>query len=148
MRDSAQMIARFVRSLSGVFPSLTDWQADEVSMHRYDEPEIGLSRHRDNLRFWGLVVVLTLEGSSDFVVYEGADEHVFTVGPGDLALMRATNLTGDPNDKIYQAENNPEHGVVNVTTLPRTSLIVRDNLRPHSSVSGFIYENWQPSLGT
>lgn len=45
MRESGEMVARFVRSLGYEFPVLGTWQADEVSMHQYDDPEVGLSRH-------------------------------------------------------------------------------------------------------
>lgn len=145
MRDIANEVERFVQGLSSEFPVLSDWRADEVSMHRYDQEDIGLSRHRDNLRFWGLVVVLTLQGSSDFVIYDGEAEHVSTVRPGSLALMRATNLIGNPSDKARQTTLCPEHGVVRVRELPRTSLIVRDNLRPLEEIEGFVYANWEPT---
>lgn len=146
MRDLAESTTSFVRSLAPEFPILSSWGADEVSMHRYDDPRVGLSRHRDNIRFWGIIAVMTLEGSSDFVVYRDGREYSYRVEPGDLALMRATNLTGDPTDTAYQVQMNPEHGVVNVVGLPRISLIVRDNLRPAEPAFGFTYDNWDPNL--
>jgi len=115
-------------------------------MHQYDDPEVGLSRHRDNLRFWGVVAVLTVEGSSDFVIYDGDMEHVLHAEPGTLMLMRATNLTGDLTDVAYQQSMNPEHGVVRVRSLPRVSFIVRDNLLPNKPISGFTYDNWPEHL--
>lgn len=142
MRESAEMVARFVRSLGDEFPVLSVWQADEVSMHQYDDPEIGLSRHRDNRRFWGVVAVLTVEGVSDFVIYDRGNERVIEAEPGVLMLMRATNLTGDPVNQPYQTTMNPEHGVVRVRSLPRVSLIVRDNLQPNEPKRGFTYDNW------
>ena len=142
MRESGEMVARFVRSLGFKFPLLGTWQADEVSMHQYDDPEVGLSRHRDNQRFWGVVAVLTVEGSSDFVIYDGDMEHVLHAEPGTLMLMRATNLTGDPADVAYQQSMNPEHGVVRVRSLPRVSFIVRDNLLSNEPIHGFTYDNW------
>ncbi len=145
MRAIAYVIERFVQGLADEFPVLGEWHADEVSMHRYDQEDIGLSRHRDNLRFWGLVVVLTLQGSSDFVVYDGEVEHTTIVSPGSLALMRATNLVGDPSDIARQTNLCPEHGVVRVRELPRTSLIVRDNLLPQEAIDGFVYANWEPT---
>lgn len=142
MREAGEMVARFVRTLESDFPTLGEWQADEVSMHQYDDPEIGLSRHRDHPQFWGIVAVLTVEGSSDFVIYDGDFEHVLVAEPGTLMLMRATNLTGDPADVQYQQSMNPEHGVVRVRSLPRVSFIVRDNLRPTEPIRGFAYDNW------
>jgi hypothetical protein len=145
MRDIAGSVAAFIRSLGSEFPVLSSWSADEVSMHRYDDPLVGLSRHRDNKRFWGVVPIMTLFGASDFVIYHDGKEYAHLVEPGDLALMRATNLTADPGDEKYQVQMNPEHGVVNVVSLPRLALIVRDNLRPFESVRGFSYDNWEPS---
>lgn len=61
-------VTRFVRSLSSELPSLTDWKPDELSMHRYDNPDLGLSFHRDNKRFIGVIAVLSFEGECELKV--------------------------------------------------------------------------------
>lgn len=139
MRALASNVEKLVRGLSGVFPNLHHWKTDEMSLHRYDDPEIGLSFHKDNLRFTGLVGVLTLEGESDVVIKgESGDEHVLPMFPGDLNLTRATGLYDAPKGVNLC----PDHAVMNLRTPYRTSFIVRDNDRPHLPVPGFTYDNW------
>lgn len=142
----ANNIQRLIRAQSTVFPSLTDWTADEMSLHRYDDPEVGLSFHRDNLRFVGLIAVLAVEGESDFVVKdEIGNEHTFPTVPGDLVLTRATLLYPAFNDKNKPINLCPDHAVLNLRTPYRTSFIVRANNRPDEQIPGFSYANWQPS---
>jgi hypothetical protein len=142
----ADNIQQLVQSLDDIFPSLTQWTADEMSLHRYDDPEIGLSFHRDNLRFIGLIAVLAIEGESDFVIRdEGGDEHVFATFPGDLVLTRATGLYPAFDDNGKPINLCPDHAVMNLRTPFRTSFIVRANNRPDEQIPGFSYANWKPA---
>ncbi len=142
MRALAGEIEGLVQSLNGIFPNLQAWEADEMSLHRYDDPDIGISFHKDNLRFIGLIAVLTLEGESDVLVKQ-TDGTVQTIslGAGDLNLTRATSLydsfTNGRLDNLC-----PEHAVVNLRTPFRTSFIVRANSRPDDVIPGFSYDNW------
>jgi hypothetical protein len=145
MRALAANIEKLVRGLSGVFPSLLQWETDEMSLHRYDDLDVGLSFHKDNLRFIGLIGVLTLEGESDVVIRDDlGEEHVLAMHPGDLNLTRATGLYDAPKgDNLC-----PEHAVLNLRTPHRTSFIVRDNDRPQLAVPGFTYDNWTGESAT
>jgi len=144
MRQLANGVQQFVRGLSPHFPSLSTWQADEMSLHRYDDPEVGLSFHKDNLRFIGMIAVITLEGSGEFQVR--ADDgtiHGYQVNEGDLILSRATGLFEPRFDADGKLINEcPEHAAMDMTSEHRTSFIVRDNSRPYDELHGFAYENW------
>lgn len=148
----------FIRSLSSEYPSLINWTADEMSYHRYYDKEVGLSYHRDNERFTGLIAVVVIDGESEFRVIDREEvsrkydeelgqevvdewfvhsEFIIPTRPGDLVLTRATGLYPD----MVQADR-PEHAVVNVVVLPRISFMLRDNSRPDDTNYGFRYVNW------
>lgn len=143
MRALATNIEKTIRGLSGVFPDLYGWTADEMSLHRYDHPEVGLSFHKDNLRFTGLIAVLTVEGASDFLVKDNdGNVHTYEVEEGDLMLTRATGLYPAFDETLSPINLCPDHAVTNLKTPYRTSFIVRANNRPNDLVPGFEYANW------
>lgn len=140
-----------------LFPNLAKWDADEISYHQYYK-ELGLSAHKDNKRFWGIIAIVATHGTSDFVVYDrepleyGFDEQLqkevvtkwdvksrlaVPTRPGTLLLMRATSLYEE-----MRSEDRPEHGVEN-TSLDRESCMIRANLRPEEYLKGFEYFNWE-----
>lgn len=128
----------FINGLSDVFSSLADWEADELSFHLYDDKEVGLSRHRDNLRFVGLVAIVAINGACDLVVsHEGKDVGLPVV-PGDLCLLRAPGLIKS------DSEVRPEHSVQNLKTETRLSMMLRANDRPTEAIKGFKFNNWDP----
>ena len=143
MADLSRRLTEFVGTFSDVFPVLETWQAREVSTHRYLDTELGLTRHRDNARFYGVIGQLTITGLCDTAIYPGPQ--LIQAHPGDLILLRATHLTGDPEDESYRVMSNPEHAVLAVHHVPRISLIVRDTLRPTEAPPGFTYDNWPPT---
>ncbi len=147
-----------INTLGNIFPSLLTWQADEMSYHRYYDEKVGLSYHRDNIRFTGLIAVVSVLGECDFNVVdrqpvsadydEELDEevvvewdvrevHTIPTFPGDLILTRATGLFPG----MSEAER-PEHAVVNIRKLPRISFMLRENSRPIDTNYGFKYYNW------
>lgn len=139
LRALAANIQSLVRSLVKIFPSLDTWKIDEMSLHRYDDKDVGLSFHKDNLRFNGVIGVLTLEGESDVAIKDAyGKSHLLEVAPGDLNLTRATGLYAAPKGTNLC----PDHAVLNLRTPHRTSFIVRDNTRPTESIPGFTYDNW------
>lgn len=129
---------RFIQGLSHVFPLLVDWQADEMSFHLYDDKEVGLSRHRDNLRFYGLIAILAIDGECDLVITRDGEDTPHHVMPGDLTLLRAPGLI----DVGEGVEVRPEHSVQNLTSDTRLSMMIRANNRPTESIEGFIFNNW------
>jgi hypothetical protein len=107
-------------------------------MNRYDDPNIGLSFHKDNLRFTGLVAVLALEGQCDLLARsnEWNKPDTLTTEPGDLCLLRASGLLD------LDFDYRPEHSVVNLRTPTRTSLMLRANKRPFEQLEGSKFDNW------
>ena len=126
----------FIRSLAPIFPPLRDWQADELSFHLYDNKDVGLSRHRDNLRFIGLVAIVAIENECDLVVRHQNEDVALPVAPGDLCLLRAPGLIE------AQTEIRPEHSVQNLRSETRTSMMIRANNRPAEPLPGFKFNNW------
>ena len=126
----------FINNLAETFPSLANWQADEVSFHLYDDQEVGLSKHRDNLRFVGLVAIVALEGQADLVISRPDDDLILPTEPGDLCLLRAPGLIES------ELEIRPEHSLLNLKTETRTSMMVRANNRPGEPLAGFKFNNW------
>ena len=141
MRALAANIENLVKSLVPEFTSLADWVADDMSLHRYDDLAVGLSFHRDNKRFFGMIAVLSLEGVSDFLIKDAAEQiHEFELTPGDLTLTRGTGLYPTEDGRNLS----PDHAVVNLKTPHRTSFIVRANDRPNDPIPGLIFDNWKP----
>ena len=129
-------IQAFIRSLSPTFPSLANWEADELSFHLYDDEEVGLSQHRDNLRFTGLVAIASLSGECDLVVKHHDQDIRLSVSPGHLSLIRAPGLI-ETNEEVR-----PEHSVENLRTETRLSMMIRANNQPSDKIPGFKFNNW------
>lgn len=148
----------FIQSLHKFFPSLLGWEADEMSYHDYDDIDIGLSYHKDNLRFPGVVAVTTIEGASDFNVLSETEireynpdtdknevvdriwhsTYTIPVRPRSLVLMRAVGLVGED----IAEDLRPEHAVLNVQEDGRIAFMLRDNTKPDDTSYGFSYANW------
>ena len=129
---------RFINDLSTIFSSLANWEADELSFHLYDDKEVGLSRHRDNMRFIGLVAIIALNGECDLVITHQGQDIALPVIPGDLCLLRAPGLIDS------ETEIRPEHSVQNLRTATRLSMMLRANNRPTEAIKGFRFNNWNP----
>ena len=138
IRNLYTKIENFIVGLEEYFPSLKGWEADELSLHKYDNKEVGLSRHRDNARFIGLIAIMSLDGVCDLVVRHNETDIAYETYPGDLTLLRATGLVES------DIEIRPEHSVVNLKTPTRTSMMLRANNKPDQLVPGFKFNNWQP----
>ena len=130
---------RFINDLSTIFPSLANWEADELSFHLYDDKEVGLSRHRDNLRFIGLIAIISISGECDLVITHQGKDIELPVIPGDLCLLRAPGLIDS------RTEVRPEHSVQNLRTDTRLSMMLRANNRPTEVIKGFKFNNWDPN---
>lgn len=158
MRQLAQEEEAFIQSLGTIFPSLLGWTADEMSYHDYDDTEIGLSFHRDNTRFPGVVAVTTVANGSDFCILseteiternpDTGEKEVLErtwhstltipVRPRSLVLMRAPGLVSElPGEDLR-----PEHGVYNVWKGGRTAFMLRANTKPDDTSYEFQYANW------
>ncbi len=132
---------QYIQSLASIFPSLASWKADELSFHLYDDEHVGLSKHRDNLRFIGVIAIASIDGSCDLVISsDDGSETALAVEPGDLCLLRAPGLI-NANQEIR-----PEHSVQHLRTPTRTSMMLRANTKPDEAIPGFRFNNWEPGL--
>lgn len=136
IRHAMDYIRTRVGEMALTIPSLVSWEPDEMSLHRYDDAEIGLDFHKDNNRFTGLIAIVALDGICDIVVRRDYQAVVTTTKPGDLVLLRAPGLVDTTEDL------RPEHAVLNLQTPTRTSLMVRANKKPDEALPNFHFANW------
>ncbi|MGH7241410.1 MAG: hypothetical protein ACREGB_03890 [Candidatus Saccharimonadales bacterium] len=124
-----------IRSLG--LDSLRDWEADDFAVHHYDRPNrIGLGFHRDSKRFWGVIPILSVEGSSNLAIRTAGVKTYRRSEEGDLLLLRAPGIIDEAGDF------RPEHAVTDLSELGRISLMVRANLEPDTPLTGQRYNNW------
>jgi hypothetical protein len=141
----AQHIQTLVRGTTGgIFPVLESWEVNELSLHQYDDAEVGLSPHKDNIRYSGVVAVLNVKGISDLELIEEETGLIYSarLNPGDLSLTRVSGIYTDYDENGRRKNICPDHAVTNLRTPTRTSFILRDNSRPHEEISGFNFANW------
>lgn len=131
-------IRGYIQGKGVMFPFLRNWVETEVSFHKYDNQELGLSYHRDNDRFVGLIAALAVNESCDMAILHRGEEHVHTVNPGDLALFRGSKLID------FNGEVRPEHEIRNLQGPTRTSMMMRMNNKPSQPLKGFRFNNWEP----
>lgn len=132
------VVSEIVEPLSDSFPSLKDWQIDEVAVQRYRTVEGGLSWHKDLERHPGLIPIFNLIGKACLNIRSDG-HHMTTVPliPGDVVLLRAPGLIDA--DK----EMRPEHAVSRVKGIHgRVSATFRANNRPDEPIDNFRYHNW------
>jgi len=114
------LAARLGRAASATGMS---WNPDEAATTAYGPGE-GISPHRDNAYYTGLVAVVTLTGSAEIrVVADRAGRQelaCWTAGPGHLALFRGPRPGG---------EGRPIHGVGAAGPAGRRVLVLRRNTR-------------------
>lgn len=133
---AGQKVTQLISEMSESIPTLKGWAPDEMSMHRYDDAEVGLSFHRDNRCFIGLIAIVSIDGSCDLAVKRGEAVTLHPAEPGDIMLLRAPGLVETDQ------EVRPEHAVINLRTPTRTSLMLRANNQPQRRINGFHFQNW------
>ena len=70
---------------------------NDVVLQRYRPGALGITPHRDHVRYRELVAILTLAGEARFFVCKersGTDPHEVPIPPGSLLLMRAPGFAG------------------------------------------------------
>ncbi|HWT56100.1 MAG TPA: hypothetical protein VN031_03670 [Candidatus Microsaccharimonas sp.] len=133
--SATEKIEDAVRSLG--LDSLRDWEADDVTVHHYDRPDrVGIGFHRDSKRFWGIIPILSVEGSSNLAIRTAGAKTYRPSDEGDLLLLRAPGIIDEVGDF------RPEHAVTDLSEFGRISLMVRANLQPDTQLPGQHYNNW------
>lgn len=133
-----ERIRTYVQRMGSRFPFLRHWIETEVSFHKYDRPDIGLSFHRDNNRFVGVVAALAIHETCELAIRHKDLEFVYTVRPGDLTLFRGPKIID------FEGEIRPEHEIRNIQGPTRTSMMMRMNRIPNQPLKGFLFNNWEP----
>ena len=104
---------------SGV-PGSERFLANEAMFQRYEVSHVGVSAHRDQGFYRGVVAVFTLEGSAPFAILDKVSEDPideWATEPGDLYLLAGGGL-GD-------ADRRPLHRVEGPVAGRRVSLTLR-----------------------
>ncbi len=97
---------------------------NDLIVQRYPKGSLGITPHRDHLRYTGLVVLVTLVGSARFFVCAdrgGSDPVEIPAPPGGAILLAAPGFAG--------GKERPFHYLDSVTE-PRVSLGIRHDTRP------------------
>lgn len=100
---------------------LPEWMPNEVAIQRYQPGSIGITPHRDQLRYAQLVALITIAGSAPFTLCRnraGDPIRTWQAGEGSLVLLRGPGLAGNPDGR-------PMHLVGGPTGTPRTSIGIR-----------------------
>jgi hypothetical protein len=100
-------------------------QFNDLLVHRYSTGDLGISPHRDGLRYLNVIAVFVVEGKGRFGRCddrEGTNSHGIRNEPGDLLLMRAPGFCGE--------DIQPFHFVDGIKS-QRTSFALRHDRRRH-----------------
>jgi hypothetical protein len=93
---------------------LDEWCPDEASVQRYEAEALGITPHRDSLRYRYLVAVATIEGTAEFTLCENRDGDplaVWETHPGSLVLLRGPGLAGVRDGRPIHMVRGPAQGV-------------------------------------
>ncbi|TMM16634.1 MAG: hypothetical protein E6G01_07745 [Actinobacteria bacterium] len=125
--DACPLTAELVSELTGEvrtsgIPGTADYAPDEITCQRYLDERSGIGPHMDQRRYRLLVAAFTLVGEAPFTVFEDrsatAVVRAWTTGRGDLCLLRAPGLAGQPDGRPTHSVGGPARGA-------RVSLTVR-----------------------
>jgi len=104
-------LVKVVRSHGEGIRGLATWEPNEVGVAHYASGSIGITPHLDGKWYRRLVAVVTLYGEARFAVCgsrDPADVVVeWSVGPGDLVLMRAPGLSGHRDGRPFHLVEGP-----------------------------------------
>lgn len=99
---------------------LDQFAFNELGFHRYNDGDLGITRHRDMDFYRLLIVGITLAGSGELHLFDEHDQptQVWQTQPGDVYAFRAPGLAGC-------IDGRPRHATG--PTSGRTSLTLRFN---------------------
>lgn len=127
--ESTSGIAGFAAALSGAVQASgvvgTDgYRPTEVMAQRYTAAGCGVTAHRDQRRYVGVIAIATLEGEATFRVLDSIKRQretaTWTAKPGDLVLLAASDLADEEDRR-------PVHSVEGPASGQRTSITFRHN---------------------
>jgi len=110
LKNSFQALLERCLAGSGSYPFRTALSFDSMVLQRYEENSIGITPHKDGLRFVNLVCVFVIGGQGRFYVCSdrsGSDAREIDASPGNVILMRAPGL-------FSSEDNRPFHYVTDI----------------------------------
>jgi hypothetical protein len=104
LKDSFQDLLE--RSLAEVeaYPFETALRFNSMVLQRYEEDSLGITPHKDGLRYINLVCVFVIGGRGRFYVCSdrsGRDAKEVDASPGNVILMRAPGLFGAEDNRPF-----------------------------------------------
>lgn len=103
LRDSFQsLLDDHLKNLKP-YPFDTRLNFNSIVLHRYDKGSIGITSHRDGLRYINLICTFNISGKGMFFTCSdrvGNDPMEFDCSPGNVVMMRAPGFFGS-YDRIF-----------------------------------------------
>ncbi len=104
LKDSFQGLLERCLAEFGSYPFETALSFDSMVLQRYEKGSIGITPHRDGLRFINLVCVFVVGGRGRFYVCSdrsGKDAKEIDASEGNVILMRAPGLFGSEDNRPF-----------------------------------------------
>ena len=121
LRNAFQALLDAAFATLDVYPFATRLNFNALVLQKYDQGSLGITPHRDQLRYINLVCVFMIEGQGRFCLCgdrSGNDTHALDATPGRVIFMRAPGLLG--------ATKRPFHYVTDIQA-PRYTFGVRQH---------------------
>jgi hypothetical protein len=90
LTNAVENLVRY--DLAQYFPVLADWQMGSTSVHHYDADSVQIAHSPDPSQLWHVTPIALLDGNGEFSVTTDSVESSLKVVPGDLAIVRGTDL--------------------------------------------------------
>jgi hypothetical protein len=116
LKDSFQGLLERCLTEQGSHPFERALDFNSMVLQRYEKRSIGITPHKDGLKFINLVCVFVIGGRGKFYVCSdrsGRDAREVDASPGNLILMRAPGLFG-------ARDNRPFHYVTDISETRHT----------------------------
>ena len=104
LKNSFQDLVEQCLSESEPYPFETALNFNSMVLQRYEKGSIGITPHRDGLRFINLVCVFLIGGKGRFYVCSdrsGKDSIEIDASPGSAILMRAPGFLGSEDERPF-----------------------------------------------
>lgn len=122
IQEVNELLGALVRQNCRRHNQLRSWQPSEAAIQRYATSTAGIGRHRDYMADFGLIIVFTVEGSGQIMIYPdrhgGEATHCLEAVTGSMMVLAGTGILSD--DALR-----PTHSVEPVICAPRTSMAFR-----------------------
>jgi hypothetical protein len=104
LKDSFQDLLERSLAELGAYPFETALRFNSMVLQRYEEGSLGITPHKDGLRYINLVCVFVIGGRGKFYVCSdrsGRDAKEVDASPGNVILMRAPGFFGAEDNRPF-----------------------------------------------